>query len=444
MIRTSLSTVLLCMVVLGHLIAQDTLLLTFDEAVHLGLQRNIVYRALQNEQEQLRLEKVNAKLNHLPSLNISNSAYRQIGQQFQQVEGQVIVTNEINNILSSRISAQMPIYNGGGQTNRTAAAGYFEEAGEYGLLAASQEVVFSISQQYLQALLDEELYRISEENLTNQQALLMQIEGFVEAGLRTLADLYNQQAEVARLASVSVQAKIQWESSLWELAETLQVEEGKVPLLSPVPLDDASEAFSDLSLNALYQQAMRQRKDLRQQEALELANKKMMAVSKAARLPRLNLFMEYSSFYTSLDERILKEQFMKVYPQRNIGVSLFIPLFNNFDQVAAIGRSRVNLQNQQLQLGALERRIYQEVKLAYENYAGAIKREEATKVQLKAAVMAQEAISERFRLGVSNFVDLAQANQQLVTAQSDNAQAQYSLFFQKVLLAYVLGEIRMD
>ncbi|HSI74974.1 MAG TPA: TolC family protein [Lunatimonas sp.] len=439
-----LCTLFLYAAVVTRLVAQDTLLLNFNEAVQLGLKQNITFQALQNEQEQLRLEKINAKLGHLPNLNISNTAFRQIGQQFQQVEGQVIVTNEVNNILSSRISAQMPVYNGGRRINRTAASVYFEEAGKHGLEAASQEVIFTISQQYLQALLDGELYQISLENLKNQQTLLKQIDGFVETGLRTQADLYNQQAEVARLESVAVQAKIQWESSLWILAETLQLDEATFPVLSPVPLDDATDTYLALPLQELYQQALQQRLDLKQQQVLEQANRKMLAVSRSARLPQLNLFMEYSSFYTSLDDRILREQFMRVYPQRNIGFSFNIPLFNNFDQLANIGRSRVTLQNQQLERGALERRIFQEVKLAYENYSGAIKRVEATDVQLRAATLAQEAISERFRLGVSNFVDLAQANQQLVTAQSDNAQAKYSLFFQQIMLAYVLGNIQME
>jgi outer membrane protein len=437
-------TLFLYVAIVTRLVAQDTLLLNFNEAVQLGLKQNITFQTLQNEQGQLRLENINAKLGHLPSLNISNNASRQIGQQFQQVEGQLIVTNQITHGVSSGISAQLPIYNGGRRINRTAASIYFEEAGKHGLVAASQDVIFTISQQYLQALLDGELYQISLENLKNQQTLLRRIEGFVETGLNTLADLYNQQAEVARLESVAVQAKIQWESSLWVLAETLQLDEETIPVLSPVPLNDTTEAFFALPLLDLYQQAILQRRDLKQQQVLEQANRKMLAVSRSTRLPQLNLFMDYGSFYTSLDERSLKEQFLTVYPRRTIGFSFLIPLFNNFDQMAIIGRSRVNLQNQQLELGALERRIFQEVKLAYENYKGALKREEATDIQLSSATLAHEAISERFRLGVSNFVDLSQANQQLVTAQSDNAQAKYSLFFQQIMLAYVLGDIQME
>ena len=100
--------------------------------------------------------------------------------------------------------------------------------------------------------------------------------------------------------------------------------------------------------------------------------------------------------------------------------------------------------NQLLERNALERRELQEVKLAYENYLAALKREEATQAQVAAAEEAQTAIAERFRLGVSNFVDLATANRQLVTGQSDYAQALYTLYFQEVMLHYALGVLAPD
>jgi outer membrane protein len=65
-------------------------------------------------------------------------------------------------------------------------------------------------------------------------------------------------------------------------------------------------------------------------------------------------------------------------------------------------------------------------------------------VQLAAAVEAQMAIAERFRLGVSNFVDLATANQQLVRGQADYAQSLYTLFFQEVILRYQLGVLDVE
>ncbi len=424
--------------------AQDTLRLNFQEAVQIGLQHNLTLQTLNNQQEVLKIEKKAAQMGHLPNLNLSNNTFRQIGQQFQQVEGELIVTTEANNIITANLNTNMPIFNGARRINTTKATKYFEEAGKNGLDRAAQDVMFNVAQQYLQLLLDQELYLIALENLENQKKQLEQIEGFVEAGLRTLSDQYNQQSEVARLETVALNAKIQLETDAWTLAETLQLEPNLIPFVEPVSIEPMKSEFLTLPLEELYDLAIQQRKDYRQQELLEQGNKKMIAASRAVLYPQINAFFSYNTFYTSFDERSVNAQLWQIFPQQTLGFSLNIPIFNNFNNKADVVRSKVQFQNQQLEKMALERRISQDIKLSYENYKAAIKREEATKVQLKAAVEAQSAISERFRLGVSNFVDLATANQQLVTAQSDYAQALYTLFFQEIILRYALGVLEVE
>ncbi|WP_439482752.1 TolC family protein [Cyclobacterium plantarum] len=421
--------------------AQDTIPLTFGEAVAIGLEQQMDLKVLENQQQVLRMNSLNARLRQLPSLNINNSFGRQVGQQFQQVEGELIVTNQINNRISSGLNSQVPVFSGFQRVNESRASRYFEEAGEFALGRAQEEVRFTIAQQYLQALLDEQLYTIAKENLQNQKKQLEQIEGFVEAGLRTLSDQYNQQSEVARLETVALNARIQWETDLWILAETLQLEPNILPQPQAVDLKQTRNEWLGMDLPALYEQALQQRKDFREQQLLEQGNQRLLVAAKGSRYPQLFAFFNYNTFFTSLDERTIRDQLLTVYPQRIFGLNLSIPIFNNFDNKAVITRARANMMNQKLESKALERKISQEVKLALENYKGALQRQASTALQLKAAAQAREAISERFRLGVSNFVDLAQANQQWVTAQSDHVQAQYTLYFQEIILDYAMGSI---
>ncbi len=425
-------------------LAQDTIPITFDEAIAIGLEQNLDYATQKNQQKVLTMSRVNARLRHLPSVNINTNLNRQVGQQFQQVEGQLIVTNQINDILSSGLSARIPVFHGFQRLHETKAAGFFEAAGEKALARAKEELSFTIAQQYLQVLLDEQLHAIATENLKNQKSQFAQIKGFVEAGLRTLSDQYNQQSEVARLETVALNAKVQWETDLWALAETLQFESNRLPLPEPVPLDQNHSEWLEMEPQEVYEQALLYRSDLKEQQLLEQGNQRLLAAAKGTMYPQLSAFFNYNTFFTSLDERTIGDQLLMVYPQRIFGFSLSIPVFNNFDNKTAVTRARVNRINQQLENTALERKIFQEVKLALENFKAAIQTRASTEMQLKAAQEAQKAISERFRLGVSNFVDLAQANEQLVTAQSDHVQAAYTLFFQKIILKYALGLLAED
>jgi outer membrane protein len=51
---------------------------------------------------------------------------------------------------------------------------------------------------------------------------------------------------------------------------------------------------------------------------------------------------------------------------------------------------------------------------------------------------------ERFDLGITSFVDMANANRTYVQAQSNMAQAKYRFLFQKVALDYALGTLKFE
>lgn len=421
--------------------AQDTLRMDFAQAVKLGLDANLDYRIQANQMEVLKKEKQSAFASHFPSANLGTNFARQSGQQFQQIEGEIVVTNVTNEIISSSLNLEMPVFNSGRRLYDTQSAKLAFEAGEKGLVRAAQQVVFDVARLYLQVLLDQELLRISQQNLDNQKQLLEQITGFVDAGLRTLSDQYNQQSEVARVESTVVDAEVQYENDLWDLGEYLQLEAGVIPQLTQVSPELDALAFSGISVAELYDIALENRADIQQQELLMNSTQKDLKAIKAMYYPRLGAYYNYSTFFTSLDDRSIQDQLLTIYPQNNLGLNLQIPIFNNFRSRVDVSRAKVTLMNQELQKKAIDRSIYQDVRLANQNYQAAIRKEKNTQVQVLAAEEAQKAVSERFRLGLSNFVDLATANQQLVRAQGDQAQAIFTLYFQEVIMRHALGTL---
>src|SRR5690554_752601 len=330
-----------------------------------------------NEQDLLEKEKQAATAAFFPSVNINNSFSQQSGQQSQLVEGEYIFTTISNRRISSGLSANLPIYGGGRISHRRQAAGLLEEAGQYNLERGSQEVVFQVAQQYLQVLLDEELYRLALQNLENQKEQLRQIEGFVEVGLNTLSDQYNQQSEVARLETVALNAKIQLETDLWAMAELLQLEPNVLPKLEPVNISAPQESeFLGLDLEPLYEMSFQNRSDYKAQQLREDGAKRMAVASRAGLFPQVGAFLNYNTFYTSLDTRTFSDQFLNIYPQMTMGFNVSIPIFNNFNNKLEVARSRMNWKNRQLETDALKRSLNQETKMANENFKAAIRRQQ--------------------------------------------------------------------
>lgn len=424
-------------------VAQDTLKLNFEEAVSRALAHNLDYQILVNTQEVTKKQATSAFASHFPAASISSSFLRQTGQQFQQVEGEIVVTKETNNIVSPGLSLNMPIFNAGRRILDTQSALLDRQAGENGLQRARQQVVFDVARRYMQVLLDQELLRIAQENRNSQKNLLLQIEGFVEAGLRTVSDLYNQQAEVARVESLVLDAELALANDQWLLSEYLQLEKGQIPFLEPLDLKSKMGISPELNLGYWTDQAYTSRKDLLQAELLENSYRKDFQAVKAILYPRVNAFYNYNTFYTSLDNRAIRSQLLDIYPQNTFGLSLSIPVFNGFMTRVDMARSKMTYQNQILRREALDRKVHQEVVLAYQTYLNAVKKSENSKVRLLAAQEAQKAVAERFRLGLSNFVDLATANQTLVNAEADLAQATYTLYFQEVWVKFAIGTLEV-
>ena len=445
--RKSAKQLLLVLLALGSFSivqAQDTLQLNFRDAVILALEKNLEYQIQVNQMEVLQKEKQVAMLSHLPSVGVNSNFLRQSGQQFQQVEGEIVVTNVTNDIISGNLNANLPVFNSGRRILDTQSAKLAYEAGEKGLERARQQITFDLAGRYLQVLLDMELLRIARQNTANQKEILRQIEGFVDAGLRTVSDLYNQQSEVARVESVEVDAEIALENDLWAFTEYLQLDPGVVPALEAVDPAQALREFQEYGVEELYDLAVRNRADKEQQTLLKDSFQKDLKATKAMYYPRINAFYNYNTFFTSLDDRSIQEQFLKIYPQNTLGFNLIIPIFSNFQSRLDVARSKVAYQNQVLREKAIDRKVYQDVKLSHQNYQAAVRKESNTQVQVQAAEEAYKAVQERFRLGLSTFVDLATANQQLVRAQADQAQALYTMFFQDVLMRYALGTLNFE
>jgi outer membrane protein len=65
----------------------------------------------------------------------------------------------------------------------------------------------------------------------------------------------------------------------------------------------------------------------------------------------------------------------------------------------------------------------------------------AAESQVRAAEKALEAERERFRLGVSNVIDVNLVNAAYVQALANQAQANYQLIFQKTAIDYFTGRL---
>ncbi len=418
-------------------------ILTFQEAIKIGLEQNIALRKNVNQLSALSMQETQAITDFLPNVSANVQAARQGGQQFQLVEDGFEIKNVQANRLSGNLSASVDIFQGFGRLNQIKMAKLNFQAQRSAIERSRQQVVFDIAQQYLQLLLDKKLMDISSNAIQDQRNQLERIEGFVLTGLRPRADALAQKATLNQLELTFVETENTYLLDKARLAQTLQLD-----LLEDFEVSEAfnssSSSLGAYQLSDLFELAIQNRSDLKQLDFQSQAARKNIDVLKSNYVPSLTAFYQFGSQYSSLNSLGINEQVFDLYPSNTVGLNLSIPLFSNFGNKSRVATAKVELANNKLDLEDLKRTIFQDVQNAYLNLNASIKRLEVSESALNSAQEAYKAQNERYVEGIANLSELSIAQQALITANANVEQAKFTLKFQQTILDFHTGVLEIN
>jgi outer membrane protein len=196
---------------------------------------------------------------------------------------------------------------------------------------------------------------------------------------------------------------------------------------------------------------LKSRGDYLRAEQNEISSKYAMKASRGNMIPSLFGFWNMNTFYNKLDgdntaaafdQQVKTDNLRKVY-----GVQLSIPILGGnsiFQNRSAYVQQRTTFYNNQIIRKNVEVQVKADVIRAHQNFKLVKRTFTVSLAQLQAAETAFSLETERYNLGVTNFVDFINANRVFVQAQTDKAQAEYRLLFQKVLLDYAVGTLKVE
>jgi outer membrane protein len=416
--------------------------LTFEDAVRIGLEKNVTLNTQKNQLEATQAFKLSSVGNFIPNLNVTGNLNHQSGQQQNQGTGELEDLN--TDYAGYQINASYTIFNGLGRLNGLMSANKQVEAQSYQVKRSSQDVIFNVASQYLQVLLDQELLRIAEENHTAQKALLDKIQASYDVGARAVTDVYAQDAIVKGLEVNTIRAKNTLQNDKSLLSQTLQLDPSQsFEVVYPMFVQNYSN-YKNVSLDSLIQVALVNRPDLQQSAYQSQANKYLMRSATGRFMPSVSLYANYGSFYYSLLDGDFQNQIRTTNPSTTYGVNLTIPIFSQFQTRYQKTQSRVLYENAVLTEQNVEKSVKLDVQRAYNNYVNAIESYNSSLAQFQSGELALQTQQESYLLGISDQAALAQSNQIYVMAAASKVQAEVTLLFQKVLLEYALGVIRED
>jgi len=416
-------------------------IISFRDAVKIALDQNTTLRQAQNATQQDQVAIEDARNQFLPDLSASSGTSHNFGRDFDEGEGRVI--NSDTQSFTVGVNSGVTLFNGFANTASLRAARLGGEAGEKDLKRTRETIAFTVAANFLALIQQQEQLRVQRENLTAEAALEQQIQTYVDAGARTIADLYQQQAALASARFAVVEGERATELAKVDLMRTLQLDPGGTYEFEAPPANIENAAAVRYQLPELLAAASRQRADLSAEETRIAVAEQNIRVARSSRWPQVSMNAGYSSSYNSGSDFGFSDQLDQ---QRggSVGVGVSVPLFDRGNTRTATRRAELQADSQRIFLETVQQDVGTQVRSAFLDFQAAQQQLEVVEAQVRAAERALEAAQDRYSAGASTLVELSQSRAANVLAASNLVSARYNLLFQRVLVDYYVGNLNPD
>ena len=419
-------------------------LLSLDEAISLALQKNS--GLLTNQNEKLRSESsVDAAYgNFLPNLsaigtwdwNRSENAARTTS--FNGVNFNVPSSSSETRSYGVGLNSNIVLFDGLSNFANLSRSKNSLEAIKLAIEGKKQEVVFQTINLYYAVVESEQLLKVREEDVKQQQKNLETIEERNRLGSVTMADVYQQQVQFGNAEFEVIRAKNTLETAKSNLlyylgldvlenftySETLTNKEMNI-LETNIDTD-----YNRLS--ELVNKALENRKDYLAQKLTLDSYYDNLTISRSGHLPRLNGNLGYSSFANSIGNVFDSHNY-------NVGLTLNIPIFSGFATQNAIQSAEVDVMNYEIQLNDTERLIKQNLQKTFLDLDAAKKGLVVTEKNVKAAGENLRIEQEKYNLGAGKLLDVLIVNSSYQNAKTNYINAQFYYIRLSEELKYNLG-----
>jgi outer membrane protein TolC len=309
----------------------------------------------------------------------------------------------------------------------TRAAGANVRAAEFSFNSAKETVTLAVAASYLLVIAAESQVEAATAELKTAEALQQLAQDREAAGLNPNIDTLRAQVELQVRRQNLIEANNNLAKQRISLLRVIGLPtHQRINLVSRVPYKPLPKISEEDAL----QRALVTRPDYlaadQQVKAAELQKK----AAEAERLPTLGINGDYGVIGTHPDN---------AFPTWTVNAGLKIPIFQGGKIEADIRQADAVLQQRRAQRDDLKGRIEQDVADAVLDTMAAAEQVEVSRVTLEYATQTLAQSQDRFSAGVTNNIEVIQAQEALATANEQYISSLYSHNIAKVLLARAVG-----
>lgn len=436
---------LLCLSLLlpGVMLCAQNRQWSLQQCLDYAMENNIQIKQKALSTKQSHEDVVQSKSALFPSVSLStsqNMSYRPFSDQTVTIDGGTMTSSSdaLSYNGSYGLNARWTLWDGGRNQKTLQRNELQEQQYQYAEQEQANSIQEQIAKLYIQILYQTEAIRVNEEILKASQMQLERAVTMVETGLLAQVDKVQLQAQVAQDELSLVTAQAQLSNFKLQLKQLLEIHDGDFDVLVP-EIDDSKLLTLIPQQSDVYNSALDQRPEIKSRQLAIESSTINLESARSGYWPSVSLSGGIGSGNYSAQTASFGDQ-MKNNLSCSMGLSVSIPIFDNNETRTNVRKALYNKDAVQLELQQAEKELYSTI----ENYYL-----EATTSQLKyvyakknVASMQEsyDLVSEQFRLGLKNIVELTTGKNNLLQAQQNLLENKYTTLYNQAMLRFYKGE----
>lgn len=306
----------------------------------------------------------------------------------------------------------------------------------------ANNILEQIAQLYVQILYSNEAISVTKESLKTSQTNEERGKTMVSVGKMSKADLAQLTAQRAQDEYSIVEAESNLRNYKRQLKQLLQIADNEEFDVT-IPSTTDEMALKEVpALNDVYTASLEQRPEIKNAK-LGIENSDLsVKIAKAGKMPSIGLNAGLSTNTSSMSNNAWGTQ-LKNNLTFGGGVTISIPLFDNRQTKTAVNKAMIQKQSYLLDLQDKQTTLYSTVENYWLQAVTNQNKFKAAQVSTESAQASYELLSEQFKQGLKNIVELMTGKNNLLQAQQNELQSKYlAILNLNMLEFYKTGEIK--
>ena len=421
---------------------------TLQDCIDYAMENNITLKKSQLKKQSATEDLKGAKAALLPT--VSASTNQSLGYQPWKDTGMAYVTNGTVNTKvdktsyngSYSLSGQWTVWNGGRNTNTIKLDRLAEQEAELSSRETANSIQERIAQIFSQILYLDESVKVNEQMLETSKKNEERGQEMLNVGKMSKADLAQLSAQRANDEYSIVEAKTQLMNYKLQMKQLLEITDETEFEVAVPEIGDEMILAAIPALQTVYEEALLSRPEFERSQLAVKGSEVSVSIAKAGWMPNVSVTGGVSTSTNSLSGTGWGSQFKSnVNTQLGLGVSM--PIYDGRSTKTAVNKAKIQQLQARLDLQDLQKTLYSDIQGYWINAVNNQEKYKAAKSSVESAQQSYDLLSEQFRLGLKNIVELLAGKDNLLNAQQNQLQSKYlTLYNQQMLAFYQGGEIK--